>query len=216
MFQITTAMLAVLAIMSAAPIGQAAAGASSSLGSITYFGQTPPRSSGESDRHRVESERDLEVRIWNLRALSEQPRQTEKKRPNPQQALAEMQKDFTRLQIINKELLRAALGNSTLDQKFVLKSVSEIRERAERLNKNLALPELDSTAGQSRTNLPAGPDHLKRSVMRLGTLIFSFVDNPFFREISVVDTKQTMKARRDLEDIIELSGEIKRNNEPKN
>lgn len=126
-----------------------------------------------------------------------------------------MQKDFTRLQIVNKELLRSALGNGTLDARFVSKSVAEIKERAERLDKNLALPESDKTADHSRIILAPGPDHLKRSVLRLGTLIFSFVDNPFFKEISVVDTKLTMKARRDLEDIIELSSEIKKNSEPK-
>ena len=64
-----------------------------------------------------------------------------------------MQKDFTACRLLTRELLRVALGNGTLDPRFVLKSVSEIKERAERLNKNLALPELDSTAGQSRTNL---------------------------------------------------------------
>jgi hypothetical protein len=41
-------------------------------------------------------------------------------------------------------------------------------------------------------------------------LIFSFVDNPFFKEASVVDTQLTTRARRDLEDIIELSGQIKK------
>lgn len=76
--------------------------------------------------------------------------------------------------------------------------MTEIRERAERLNKNLALPELDPIAEPSRSVVPEGPDRLKRSVIRLGTFIFSFVDNPFFKEISVVDTQQTAKARRDL------------------
>jgi hypothetical protein len=216
MLQVTVAMAGALAIMPTVMARTASEPSSISVAPTNCFAQTPPRPTGDSDRHRVESERDLEVRIWNLRALSEQPRQPEKKRPNPQQALAEMQKDFTRLQLVNKELLRMALGNGALDTRFVLKSVSEIRERAERLNKNLALPDLDNTAGPSRAILPAGPDPLKRSVMRLGTLIFSFVDNPFFKEISVVDTQQTMKARRDLEDIIQLSLEIKKNNEPKN
>jgi len=44
----------------------------------------------------------------------------------------------------------------------------------------------------------------------LGRLIFGFVDNPFFKEESVVDTQLTTKTRRDLEDIIELSKQIKK------
>src|SRR5205809_919754 len=50
-------------------------------------------------------------------------------------------------------------------------------------------------------------------VLKLGRLIFSFVDNPFFKEASVVDTQLTAKARRDLEEIIDLSGQIKKNSE---
>jgi hypothetical protein len=184
---------------------------------VNAFGQAAPRPiSGESDRHRTESERDLEIRIWNLRSLSEQPHPTTKEQPTIQQALAEMQKDFTKLQVANKNLLRVALGNGTLDPKFVLKSVTEIKACADRLSKNLALPEIDKTQSTNAPATPttiADPQHLKRSVLRLGTLIFSFIDNPFFKEISVIDAQLTVKARRDLDDIIELSALIKKSEE---
>jgi hypothetical protein len=39
------------------------------------------------------------------------------------------------------------------------------------------------------------------------------VDNPFFKEASVVDTELTTRAHRDLEEIIELSREIKSSSE---
>jgi hypothetical protein len=93
----------------------------------------------DPERHREENERDLEQRIWNLRLLSERARKPSPKRPTPEQAMEQLQKDFTRLQIVNKSLLRAALGNTSLDPGFVLKSVVEIRQRAERLNANLAV-----------------------------------------------------------------------------
>jgi hypothetical protein len=179
--------------------------------------QTRPRTgtTNDADRIRAESEADLDRRIWNLRALSEMPRQPERKKPDVKQALAEMQKDFTRLQLLNRELLTVAL-KGTLEPKFVWKAVAEIKERAERLNKNLALPEADTGTEKSRAVLTPGPDHLKRSIIRLGTLIYSFVDNPFFKEINVVDAQEAAKARRDLADIITLSAEIKKDNEPKN
>jgi hypothetical protein len=165
------------------------------------------RNNPDPARHAEENERDLEQRMWNLRLLSEQAKKPSPKRPTPEQALEQLQKDFTRLQIVNKSLLRVALGNTPLDPKFVSKSVEEIRERAERLNTNLALPEpAERTAVEPATGSP----QLKPSVVKLGRLIFSFVDNPFFKEASVVDTQLTTKARRDLEDIIELSGELKR------
>jgi hypothetical protein len=171
-----------------------------------------PRNNPDPARHAEENERDLEQRIWNLRLLSEQARKPSPRRTTPQQALEQMQKDFVRLQILNKSLLRAALGDTPLDPGFVSKSVTEIRERAERLNTNLALPEAEKTIEPTSTDALA-PNQLKPPVIRLGRLIFSFVDNPFFKEASVVDTQLTAKARRDLEDIIELSGQIKKSTE---
>jgi hypothetical protein len=168
------------------------------------------------DTERAENERDLDLRSWNLKILQLQHERESKGRPPVKQALAQLQEDFSRLQIVNKSLLRAALSNNTLDLKFVSKSVREIRKRAERLNFNLALPEVEkpgapSTMGTMAT--PTSPQQLQPSVLKLGRLIFSFIDNPFFKEASVVDTQLTRKARRDLEDIIELSGQIRKTSE---
>src|SRR5882672_487425 len=167
------------------------------------------RNNPDPARHAEENERDLEQRMWNLRMLSDQARKPSPRKPTPQQALEQMQKDFTGLQIVNKTLLRAALADKPLDPKFVLKSVDEIRERAERLNTNLALPESEKTVALN-TEAVVSPDQLKSPVIRLGRLIFSFVDNPFFKEASVIDTQLTTKARQDLEAIIELSAQIKK------
>lgn len=168
----------------------------------------------DRDRERAENERDLDLRSWNLRILSLQyNRNKNRSRPNPEQALAQLQKDFSQLQVLNRSLLLAALSNKPLDPKFVTKSVSEIKKRAERLNENLALPEPEKTPEQTGAQALASSPQLKPSVLKLGRLIFSFVDNPFFKEASVVDTQLTTKARRDLEDIIELSGQIRKSSE---
>jgi hypothetical protein len=164
------------------------------------------------DIEREENERDLALRSWNLKILQLQHEKESKGRPKPQQALAQLQDDFSHLQIANRDLLRAALSNNSLDPRFVSKSVSEIRKRAERLNLNLALPE-SAKNGQAQTFAEVSAQQLKPSVLKLGRLIFSFIDNPFFKEASVVDTQTTTKARRDLEDIIELSRQIKKNSE---
>ena len=167
------------------------------------------------DIERAENERDLDLRSWNLRILQLQHERESKGRPrvSPAQALDQLQKDFSRLQVVNRSLLRVALGNETLDPRFVSKSVSEIKKRAERLNTNLALPESGKPGDPSLTNAPTNSQQLKPLVLKLGRLIFSFVDNPFFKEASVVDTQLTAKARRDLEEIIDLSGQIKKNSE---
>ena len=163
----------------------------------------------QAERDRADNDRDLEIRIWNLRMLSEQSLKSRRgKRRDPQLALAEMQDDFKRLQMVNKSLGRAALGNSALDLRFVSKSAAEIKKHAERLNSNLALPEPSGV--YEVTNAPiAGPEQIKSSISRLARVVFRFVDNPFFKESSVVDTELTTKARRDLEEIIALSEDIK-------
>ena len=166
------------------------------------------------DKERAENERDLDLRSWNLRILSLQYNKNKHRiQPNPEQALAQLQKDFSQLQVLNKQLLTVALSDSLLDPRFVSKSVSEIQKRAERLNKNLALPEPEKTPEPTAAQTLASTPQLKPSVLKLGRLIFSFVDNPFFKEASVVDTQLTTRARRDLEDIIELSGQIKKSSE---
>ena len=164
------------------------------------------------DKERAENERDLELRSWNLRILALQYNKNKHRaRPQPEQQLAQLQKDFSQLQVLNRNLLTVALSNASLEPRFVSKSVAEIKKRAERLDKNLALPEPERAAEQTEP-LATSPQ-LKPSVLKLGRLIFSFVDNPFFKEASVVDTQLTRKARRDLEDIIELSGQIKKSSE---
>jgi hypothetical protein len=63
----------------------------------------------------------------------------------PEQALAQVQQDFTRIQVLNKDLVFSISDKRPLDFKFVTKSVTEIRKRSERLNENLALPEADKS-----------------------------------------------------------------------
>ena len=165
------------------------------------------------DKERAENERDLDLRSWNLRILSLQYNRNKHRTPqDPKQALAQLQKDFSQLQVLNRSLLTAALGKTPLEPKFVSQSVGEIRKRAQRLNENLALPEPAPAADQVAPPA-AGAPQLRPAVLKLGRLIFSFVDNPFFKEASVIDAQLTIKARRDLEDIIELSGQIKKSSE---
>jgi hypothetical protein len=167
--------------------------------------------SSRRDIERAENERDLALRSWNLRILQLQHDRAKSRKPLPRQALAQLQDDFVHLQIANKSMLRAVLIDHTLDPKFIAKSASEIKKRAERLNTNLALPSTEGTVESPDAEISA--DQLKPSVVKLGRLIFSFVDNPFFKEASVVDTQQTAKARRDLEEIIQLSARIKKSSD---
>jgi hypothetical protein len=177
---------------------------------LAIFPSVSAQSPSERDREREANERDLELRSWNLRLISLNARKHRYRQPNVQQSLAQLQEDFTRLQVLNKNLGRAAIANGALDFKFVSKSVSEIKKRAERLNSNLALPEPEMSNANPNSDAAVHPGQLKASVLKLVRLVYRFVDNPFFKEASVVDTQLTSEARRDLEQIIELSEQIKK------
>jgi len=160
----------------------------------------------DRERQRAINERDLNQRAWNLRMVS---LLAARKRPepfDPERALAQVQDDFKELQLLNKPLALMALGKTDFDLKLVTKSATEINKRAERLMKSLALPgepELSPRKYEVTTSA-----QLKAPLVHMATLILDFTGNPFFKDAAVVD-EQAYKARRDLEEIIELSGRVR-------
>jgi len=179
---------------------------------LTAFGLVSGQTTNQIERDREFNERDLELRSLNLRMMSERAMRPARKEERAQQSFVQLQEDFTRLQKINLDLLRS-ISSKNLDMKAVSKSAAEISKRASRLKNNLALPEPEKSAMQL-TNAPATNQlQLKKSMLRLGKLIYSFSNNPFFKEASVVDTPSAKEARRELEEIIELSKQIKTDSE---
>lgn len=166
----------------------------------------------ERERERELNDREIELRSWNLKIISLSANKQRKPKMRPEQALAQVQQDFTRIQVLNKDLVFSISDKRPLDFKFVTKSVTEIRRRSERLNENLALPEADKSQIEPPLTV-ANPTQLKLSVLRLGNLIYSFTNNPFFKEPGVINTEQTVKARRELLEIVELSAQIKKDSE---
>ena len=173
---------------------------------LVAFAQT------ERERERELNDREIELRSWNLKILSLSANKKPKNKISPEQALAQVQEDFTRIQIVNKNLVFSIGDKRPLDLKFVTKSVSEIHKRSERLNETLALPEFEKNS--LTATLPvATTTQLKLSLLKLGNLIYSFTNNPFFEEPTVIDTALTLKARRELIEIVELSSQIKKDSE---
>ena len=151
-------------------------------------------------------------RVFNNRRIEEELRRPAERR-EPQLALVQIKEDYVRIQEVNRDMVQAATAGGVLDLKFVAKSASEIRKRAERLKSNLALPEPEKTAEHPKAAAEAGPEELKASLLALGRLVALFVRNPIFREVNVVDARQSVKAGRELEQIIELSGRLKKDSE---
>lgn len=128
-------------------------------------------------------------------------------------ALAQIKEDFLRIQVVNHELLRAASRGGELDLKLVAKSASEIKKRAERLKRNLALPEPEKRPKGLTAEAWGEPEQLRSSLSALDALILRFVNNPVFKSVTIVDAQLSAKARRDLEEIIELSSQLKKGSE---
>ena len=165
------------------------------------------RSAGPSERERQLRDRELALR--NL--------ERERNRGTTDQQLRlpyeQINKDFKRMQIVNNDMMRAAHGSRALDYRSVSEATAEIKRCASRLKSNLVLPDIDKDEKRQKGRDATEAAQLIQALAALDQLIMSFVTNPVFKNAGVVDHQLSTKARRDLEDIIELSDRIKKNAE---
>jgi len=157
---------------------------------------------------------ELEARIASMRYLIDQAaKRSPERKKDPRLALAELQDDFTHLQLANKDLVLKVNADKTVDLKFVEKTAADINKRAERLVTNLALPNPNSSGFRPVPDPIADERQLKAAVTKLGWLIYYFTKNPIFKEAQVIDAASAGKARTDLDSILDLSSHIKKSSE---
>ena len=135
--------------------------------------------------------------------------------------------DFQRIQVIHNEIVRIIRAVGDLPYSRLKELSGEMKSRSNRLKTNLGLPELEKIeepAGEKSTTpssqsakltTPENPvqlheERVKESVVSLHQLVASFVANPIFKNLGVVDAKFVAQASSDLKDIIHLSDEIKK------
>ena len=166
-------------------------------------GQRSPR----PDSTQRELQRTLE-RDLLFREMQEMAAHGPTPQPARRQPLTQINEDFERIQLINNALVRTLTADEELDPKLVAQAASEIKKRAGRLKENLLLPE--AVEDQRKAPNVIEPGQLKAALAALNRLIISFVSNPGFQSVKVVDPQWSASARRDLEEIIELSGRLKK------
>jgi predicted flap endonuclease-1-like 5' DNA nuclease len=110
-------------------------------------------------------------------------------------------------------LVRAVSGAGQLDLKLVAKSASEIKKRAERLKLNLALPEPAEDEKSLATPAPADPEQLRATLSRLDGIILSFANALHAKGVRRFDAQSSARLRRELEEIVALSGRVKKSSE---
>jgi hypothetical protein len=175
----------------------------------TLNAQFPMPEGRAAERSRSENDRDLEARVASMRYLiSLAEKRGARRKVDPKLALEQLQEDFTRIQIVNKDLVLRTDKTDKPDPRFVEKSATEINKRAARLMSNLALPEPESDTPPVKTDVISDRTQLKQSITALGWLIYRFTKNPMFKEAKVIEASAAERARRDLVEIIARSNQL--------
>jgi hypothetical protein len=173
---------------------------------IPIIAQQGPRPPNDVDPARARFE-DTSKREMQLRGLGNMPRKPAD--PKQLQALmAQVQQDFERILTLHNQIVHAITTDEALGIDFVSDATNEIRKRAARLQSTLAFEKPEaSEADRVKSNTLHGRD-IKDSLLILCKRIESFVSNPVIKTPGTIDIEQTARARRDLEDVIELGDSI--------
>ena len=127
--------------------------------------------------------------------------------------LSQIKEDFLRLQIVNDDLRQLVPGNGPVDLEAISKSAGEIAKVARRLKDNLVLPQIENIAAFSEPKAETETEQLRLSVRTLSDSINAFVENPLFEKAGVVDAQLSLTALRDLQQVIGVSKQLKRNSD---
>jgi hypothetical protein len=119
--------------------------------------------------------------------------------------LAEINEDFARLRAINEGLRQANSPAVPLDYKTISLKSAEVKKRATRLRTNLVgLPKPEKEEKRQKQDVPLDDAQMKEMLSSFGELMSAFLNNPVFSDMGTLDTQLALKARRDLDGLIEM------------
>jgi hypothetical protein len=122
----------------------------------------------------------------------------------------QINEDFQRIQVIHNEIVRMLQPDKGLNYDRLVDLTGDMKKRGARLRGNLALPEPDKTEADQVQSEPIDEAHIKTTIADLHDAIVRFVANPIFKNLGVVDAKVADTATKDLDNVIDLSDEIKK------
>ncbi|HEX3185340.1 MAG TPA: hypothetical protein VHQ94_11105 [Pyrinomonadaceae bacterium] len=174
--------------------------------------QRPPTSgpptidkSTNAARKRMQDE---SAREWQLRNFGN-PQLTKDKR-RLEALMAQTEEDFNRMLFLHNEIARALAATKPLDYHFVGEATGEIRKRAHSIQSNLMLTppaeEMKQVESPEKTTEP----EIKDALVALCKHIRGFVTNPVIAQPNLIDAEKLTIAKRDLESVIQLSAQLKR------
>lgn len=150
-------------------------------------------------------QQDMSRREWQLRNFGKEPN-APKDRRQIEALMAQTEEDFTRILTLHNEIARALSSKDALNYQFVSEAMTEIKKRGTRVQSSLALGLSDEEAPVKEKAEP----EIKDSLIKLCKEIRAFVTNPMIENPNTVDAQQLVRAKRDLESFIQLSGLIKK------
>jgi hypothetical protein len=169
----------------------------------------PPIDRVNTDRIRQQEMSSREYQLRNFGKESNAPKDQRQLKA----LMAQTEEDFTRILTLHNEIARAITTNDTLNYQFVSEATGEIKKRASRVQSSLALRLSAEEAAKFEKLDPKKDLPIKDELIRLCNQIRSFVTNPSIENPNTINAEQMTKARRDLEDLIQLSGKIKKDAE---
>lgn len=122
----------------------------------------------------------------------------------------QINEDFQRIQVLHNEMVRMLQANKGLNYDRLAELTDDIKKRSVRLRTNLALPEGEKPEDHPTHAEEINESHVKKTIIELHDVIVTFVANPLFKNLGVFDAKEIDKASDNLDDIIDISDEIKR------
>lgn len=168
--------------------------------------QGSPRPPGDVDPARARFE-DTSKREMQLRGLGNMPAKPTD--PKQLQALmAQVQQDFERILTLHNQIVHAITTDEILIVDFVSDATAEIRKRAIRLQTTLAFEKPDASEQNGDKPKQLADEQIRDALVTLCKHIESFITNPVIKTPGTVDAQQLARARRDLEDVIELGDSI--------
>jgi len=124
--------------------------------------------------------------------------------------------DFQRIQVIHNELVKMLKTDKSLTYSRVSELSGEMKKRSGRLRTNLALPDPENEVEVAAGTTTVDDKHVRASLIELHDVIVSFVGNPIFKNLALLDAKAVEKASGDLRQIVRLTDNIKKSAETLN
>ncbi|HEU0252365.1 MAG TPA: hypothetical protein VFR12_04985 [Pyrinomonadaceae bacterium] len=122
----------------------------------------------------------------------------------------QINEDFQRIQVIHNEIVRMLKPDNGFNYDRLAELSDDLKRRTNRLRTNLALPEPEKAETEGTHSEAIDDAHMKDNIAELHDLIVSFVANPIFKNLGVVDSNEIYSASDNLTKIVGISDEIKK------